>query len=144
MRFIVVFPLLAFEIYLLARAIREWYLEFTLQEGTFIEARITNCQRRTLKPSWYAYYVTYRFEVDGVYFEREQRVSRRSYLRSYPGGFVSVSYLAHNPKISRLAGDDIDNTQRNMAVLYVLVVGIILVIGLVFALSPSITTNSSE
>ncbi len=116
----------AADLYLVVRAVREWYLEVALPDyGIIGEARITNCQRRANRPGSYYYYVTFRLDLDGKYYEIEQMVSRKNYLQLYPGGFVQVSYFPQSPRAARLAQDYRDTTQRNAFTLGAVVIAIV-------------------
>src|SRR5436190_15902609 len=109
----VIFSLL--ELYLIIRALREWYFEATLSQfGKQVEARISDQERkigRFRDPD--SYFVRFRFNSDDTSYEIRQRISWRNFLRLYPGAFVIVNYLPEHPEIARLAEKDFDNTQRN-------------------------------
>lgn len=77
------------------------------------------------------YYITYRYTVarsqDNHDYSQKQKVSYETYNRLTIGSAVTVSFFPDNPGFSRLAGDDVDNTDYNSLVL--LLVGLLLLWG---------------
>ncbi len=132
----VVGALILMEFYLIYLAIREWYVDKALAaHGTLIEARISDMYRkRSRDRSPDAYFLKFRFQNDDTTHEVQQRISRWNFSRLYPGAFVSISYLAEHPRIAKLAGQDRDNSQRNLRTGNAVSIGIAIVVLLIILL----------
>src|SRR5579859_605953 len=79
-----------------------------------------------------SYFVTYRFTIAAVaaalseqILTSEQEVSYKRYTLLEVGVPVEITYLPDNPKISRLAGANLDNTARLRAIYYTLLLGVV-------------------
>jgi len=81
----VVFLLLEF--YLIIRAFLEWYFDAALNQfGKRIEVQVSDCERRSMRPDEYAYYIRY----DTLSIASIMKVSSASVGRTF-----SASIRAH-------------------------------------------------
>lgn len=85
------------------------------------------------------YYVIYRFRTGdpgfkGQMFTRTQPISYSHFERLQPRQPVTVCYLLENPHISRLSGDDSDNTERDGSVA-VMFLAVLVWVGIVYVIS---------
>jgi hypothetical protein len=90
---------------------------------------------RSIRGRSTSYYITYRYNVDGVSYDQEQRVSSSTYNGLYIGDEVTVRYLPDSPAVSALSGDDLDNTilaENDVMALVAIIVGGIFIVALLW------------
>ncbi len=114
----------------LVLAFREWNIIRTLKRlGIPTEASVTSLeQRQWIRPV--TYYAIYQF---GLTINPRETITGRQAIGWYHrdklkiGSRVTVRYLPSNPAISRLWGDDTDNTSRDMSLVSALLFIVILI-----------------
>lgn len=82
-----------------------------------------------------SYYITYRYNVDGVSYDQQQRVGSSTYNGLYIGDEVTVRYLPDSPSVSALSGDNVDNTilaENDVMALVAIIVGGIFIAALLW------------
>jgi hypothetical protein len=94
------------------------------REGLNVDAEITDLQWKIRRAV--VYYVVYRFPLPTGDIIHEQLISRRHYKSLKTKRSVSVKYLPKHPHLSRLAGSDKDNFNRNGAIWVSLFLGLVL------------------
>src|SRR5436853_347268 len=101
--------LITLELFLLFRAVREWYLLTIFEDsGIATQARVSDLYSKALRPGSYAYYVTYQFNVSERNHQQKQRINYRNYVNLHPGAFIPIKYLDNSPHIARLSGNFTD------------------------------------
>lgn len=105
---------------------REWSKLYCLGRfGLKAQGKITG---RRLRNGGKAarFMVTYQFDVKPTElkqtYESEQQISWRHYQRLEEGTEVQIRYLPFHPQISRMWGDDRDNTVRDGTTFFTLIV----------------------
>lgn len=100
------------------------------QSGVANTAQLTN-RRISSSDDSDSYYVSFRYNHDGKYYLREQRVTRDIYNSAEVGGNVQIVYAPSNPQAAKLSGT---NNAPTAMLLFSLVWNTIIVLIVYFVL----------